>query len=82
MLKQPFEIKMRETSIVYDEDPRRQLKKEEERATKLLKEKVVKKIWRHRKEEVAIDFEDGTRFSFDWRENEFDLSITGNFEDE
>jgi hypothetical protein len=72
---------MRETSAVYDREPKKQLKKEQERATKLLKGKVVEKIWRHRKEEVVIDFEDGTRFSFDWRKNEFDLSITGNFEE-
>ncbi len=73
---------MRETSAVYDKNPKKQLKKEEERATKLLKGKIIKKIRRDRKEEVVIDFEDGTRCSFDWRENEFDLSITGNFEDD
>ena len=73
---------MRETSVVYDEDPKKRLKKEEQRATKLLKGKVVKKIWRNRKEEVVIDFEDGTRFSIDWREIELDLSITGNFEED
>ncbi len=75
---------MRETSAVYDKDPKKQLKKEEKRATKLLKGKVVKKIWRHRKEEVVIDFEDGTSFFIDWRksENELDLSITGNFEED
>jgi hypothetical protein len=75
-------MEMRETSAVYDKDPKKRLKKEEERATKLLKGKVVKKIRRYRKEEVVIDFEDGTRFSFDWREDELDLSITGNFEED
>ena len=73
---------MRETSAVYDKDPNKQLKKEEKRATKLLKGKIVKKIWRHRKEEVVVDFEDGTRFFIDWRESELDLSITGNFEED
>ncbi len=73
---------MRETSAVYDKNPKKQLKREEERATKLLKGKVVKKIRRDRKEEVVIDFEDGTRFSFDWREGELDLSITGNFDED
>jgi hypothetical protein len=73
---------MRETSAVYDKDPKKQLKKEEERATKLLKNKVVKRIGRYRKEEVVIDFEDGTRFSIDWRDDELDLSITGNFEED
>jgi len=49
-----------------------------------LKGKVVKKIWRHRKEEVRIEFEDGTIFFIDWgeNENELDLSITGNFEED
>ncbi len=75
-------INMRETSAVYDKDAKKQLAKEEERATKLLKGKVVRKIRRDRKEEVVIDFEDGTKFSFDWRENELDLSITGNFDED
>ncbi len=76
-------MNMRETSAVYDKDPKKQLKKEEERATKLLKGRTVKKIRRHRKEEVVIEFEDSTKFYIDWRENEneLDLSITGNFEE-
>ncbi len=73
---------MHKTSAVYDKDPKKQLIKEEERATKLLKGKVIKKIRRHRKEEVVIDFEDGTRFSFDWRAGKLDLSITGNFDED
>ena len=49
-----------------------------------MKGKVVKKIRRNRKEEVVIEFEDGTTFYIDWREseNELDLSITGNFEED
>ena len=84
MLERIFETNMRETSAVYDKDPKKRLKKEEARATKLLKGKVVKKIYRHRKEEVVADFEDGTRFFIDWRESEkeLDLSITGNFEED
>jgi len=75
---------MLKTSVIYDKDPRKQLNKEANRATKLLKGKIVKKILRHRKEEVGIEFEDGTRFSIDWRdnENELDLSITGNFKED
>lgn len=75
---------MREISVVFDKDPKKQLKKEERRATKLLKGKVIKKVWRNRKEEVVIDFEDETRFFIDWRENrnELDLSITENFEED
>lgn len=75
-------MSMRETSAVYDKDPKIQLEKEAARATKLLKGKIIKKIRRNRKEEVVIDFEDGTRFSFDWRESELDLSVTGNFEED
>jgi hypothetical protein len=73
---------MRETSAAYDKNPKKQLKKEEERATKLLKGKVVKEIRRNRKEEVVVDLEDGTRFSIDLRGDELDLSITGNFEED
>jgi hypothetical protein len=75
---------MRETSAVYDKDPEKELIKEEERTTKLLKGKVVKRIRRNRKEEVVINFEDGTSFFVDWCENrsELDLSITGNFEED
>ena len=75
---------MRETSAVFDKDPQKQLKNEEGRATELLQGKIVKKILRHRKEEVGIEFEDGTRFFIDWRENAngLDLSITGNFEED
>ena len=72
---------MRETSAVYDKDPEKRLKKEDTRATKLLKGRMVKNIRRYKKEEVVIDFEDGTRFSIDWRDDELDLSITGNFEE-
>jgi hypothetical protein len=73
---------MQKTSVVYDPDPQKRLKKEETRATKLLKGKVVKRIRRFHPEEVVIDFEDGARFSFDWRVNELDLSITGDFEED
>lgn len=73
---------MRETSAVYDIDPQKRLKKEEKKATELLKGKIVKRIRRNRNDEVIVEFQDGTRFSFDWRENEFDLSITGNFEED
>lgn len=79
-----WKYEMLKSSVVYDEDPKKQLKKEEKRATKLLKGRIIKKISRNRKEEVVIDFKDGTRFSIDWREHEkeLDLSITGNFEED
>lgn len=73
---------MRETSAVYDKDQQKQLEKEEKRATKLLKGKIVRKIWRYRKQEVAIDFKDGTKLFVDCREEQLDLSITGNFEED
>lgn len=36
------------------------LKREETDATRLLRGKVVQRVWRHRPEELAIKFEDGT----------------------
>ncbi|MEP6903073.1 MAG: hypothetical protein ABJA66_15080 [Actinomycetota bacterium] len=78
-----WKYEMLKSSVIYDKDPKKQLKKEEKRATKLLQGKIIKKICRSRKAEIIIDFKDGTRFSIDWRghENELDLSITGNFEE-
>ena len=73
---------MRETSAVFDSDPKKRLKKEEQRASKLLNGKVVKEIRRHRQEEVVIVFSDGTTFFIDWRDGEFDLSVTGDFAEE
>ncbi len=73
---------MRETSAVWDSDPKKRLQKEEVRASKLLKGKVVKEIKRFRLEEVVVVFEDGTIFSFNCRDNEFDLSITGDFSED
>lgn len=69
-------------SAVWDSDPKKRLQKEEARASKPLKGKVVKEIKRFRPEEVVVVFEDGTIFSFDWRDNEFDLSITGDFSED
>ena len=50
---------------------------EAKRATKLLKGKTVKKVWRHRPEELAIEFDDGTRLFVDRNETGLELSITG-----
>lgn len=56
-------------------------KKKREEQQKLLKGRIVKNIRRFRKE-VVIDFEDGTKFSIDWQEDELDSSITGNFKED
>lgn len=52
------------------------LKEEAEKATRLLKNKVVEKIWRHRKDEVAIKFTDGTKLFINIKDKYIDLSIT------
>jgi hypothetical protein len=52
------------------------LSKEAERATELLRGKEVATVWRHRKGEVVIEFEDGTRLFVDWTQDGVELSIT------
>jgi len=46
---------MRKTSAVYNKDPKKQLKKEEERATKLLKGKIVKKFAEIEKKQFLLN---------------------------
>ena len=41
------------------------LDEESERATELLRGKIVKRVLRHRHQEVLIEFEDGSRFFAD-----------------
>jgi hypothetical protein len=53
------------------------LKQESERATEMLKGKVVEKILRHREKEVGLEFTDGTRLFVDAHDGELELSITG-----
>jgi len=53
------------------------LKQESERATEMLKGKVVEKVLRHREKEVGIEFTDGTRLFVDAHDGELELSITG-----
>ena len=45
-------------------------------ATKMLKGKIIKRIIRHTKKEVLIEFTDGTRLFVDQLEKELELSIT------
>ncbi len=52
------------------------LKKESEIATKLQKGKIIKKIIRHKKKELIIEFTDGSRLFIDHKEKGLELSIT------
>jgi len=52
------------------------LEQEAQRATDLLRGKVVQVVWRHRAKEVGIQFTDGTRLLVDLSENALELSIT------
>ncbi|MFC1855554.1 hypothetical protein ACFL2A_03305 [Thermodesulfobacteriota bacterium] len=45
-------------------------------ATKLLQDRVVDLIWRHREKEVCIQFTDGTRMFVDRIETGLEISIT------
>jgi hypothetical protein len=53
------------------------LQDEAKRATKMLRGRVVKRIWRHRDREVGIEFEDGARLFADVTQTGLELSITG-----
>ena len=53
------------------------LEREAERATELLKGKVVARITLHRAKEVCVEFTDGTRLFVDHHPDEVELSITG-----
>jgi len=53
------------------------LKQESERATEMLKGKVVARVMRHRKKGVGVEFTDGTRLFVDAHQDEVELSITG-----
>ncbi len=49
---------------------------EARRLNELLKHKTVKTVWRHRPDELAIEFEDGTRLFVDGRTDGLEFSIT------
>lgn len=53
----------------------KELKAEARIVTKMLREKVVKKIWRHTPLEIGIQFEDGTTLFVDIKEEGLELSI-------
>ena len=52
------------------------LKKEASKATKMLKGKVVEKVWRHRAKEIGIQFTDGSRHFVDMEPDGLEISIT------
>jgi len=51
------------------------LTEEARRANRLLKGKVVRAVWRHRRGEVAIEFDDGTRLFVNESATGLELSI-------
>jgi len=55
----------------------RELEDEASRATALLAGKVLRRVWRHREREVAIEFTDGSRLFVDRTASGVELSITG-----
>ena len=52
------------------------LAEESKRATQLLRGKKISKVWRHRKKEIAIEFDDGSRLFIDHLFGGLDISIT------
>ena len=57
------------------------LNEESERATDMLRGKVVAKVMRHGSREVGIEFTDGSKFFVDAHGDEVELSITGGSEE-
>lgn len=52
------------------------IENEAKEATKLLEGKIVSNVFRHRIEEVGIEFTDGTRLFIDIKAEGLELSIT------
>lgn len=57
------------------------LEQEAERATELLRGRVVAEVMRHRAKEVCIEFADGTRLFVNHKPDDVELSITGGDEE-
>ena len=49
---------------------------EAKKATKMIKGKVVSKVFRHRRKEFGIEFTDGTRLFVDHIKDGLEISIT------
>jgi hypothetical protein len=56
---------------------KKQLTDEAHKATKMLRGRVVRKVWRHRPSELGIEFDDGVRLFADVGFTGLQLSITG-----
>ncbi|HWD25872.1 MAG TPA: hypothetical protein VG387_01810 [Rhizomicrobium sp.] len=52
------------------------LEEEAEEITRLLAGKTVKRAWRHKITEIALEFEDGTRLFVDRTNDGIEISIT------
>ena len=55
---------------------KKKLAAEGRRATRMLRGKSVKKVWRHRATELGIEFEDGSRLFVDVKSRGVEISIT------
>jgi hypothetical protein len=53
------------------------LEQQAERATTLLRDRVVENVWRHKEGELVIQFRGGTRLFVDASNSSIELSITG-----
>lgn len=53
------------------------LKKEAERATEVVGGKTVRVLWRHRSNEIGLEFTDGTRLFVNCKAGGAEMSITG-----
>ena len=49
---------------------------EARKATRMLRGKLVKRVWRHRATELGIEFADGSRLFVDAKASGLELSIT------
>lgn len=72
-------MKSSESRIPYPAVPKTpdELKREARQLTRALKGKSVQCVWRHRSNEVGIQFEDGTRFFVDGKPDGLETSLTG-----
>jgi hypothetical protein len=57
------------------------LEEEAKRATELLDGKVVETVWRHRPEEIVVQFTDGSRLFANVNGTSLELSVTGGSSD-
>lgn len=55
---------------------KKELSVEARRATRMLRGKVVKKVWRHRVAELGIEFDDGSRLFIDAKSRGLEITIT------